>query len=145
MNIGDILLDEFDHFGDLEIGAAVFRALESAYTARYRGICISPARGERAGDEGGVVAAAVPRVADKAYIEQFRLFVGKLFIRPYRAQYCLSGREFGLERMNIHALVVIMSALDLIGVCHYRGQLGDEIRALPDDIVKVRAVGILIK
>ena len=97
-------------------------------------ICVGAARSQHAGGESRVVSAAVLSVEHEADIEHMRLFRSEFFIRSYRIENRLGGAEGLVDRVEIHALVIEVAALDLIGVAHYHWYLREQLYRLAKDV-----------
>ena len=55
------------------------------------------------------------------------------------------GRALPFGRqVEVHARPVVDAALDLVGVDHHRGQLGNQVDALAQDVGQAVVLGVLI-
>ena len=109
-------------------------AFEGADACGDGGISICSAGGEHPSGKGGIVAAAVFCMQHQAQIQQLCLFIGKLPVRTDGVEDKLSGGMFLSDRMDVHALMIIMPAFDLIGIAHNGWKLGNELDGLPQNI-----------
>ena len=138
------------HHHDAMIGAAVTRPLERTDGSGNRRIDVCPRGGQNAGRKGGVIAAAVFRVNHHAQVEKLCLLVGKLPVRTDRVEDSFRCGMLRIERMEEHALFVVMAALDLIGIRHDGRQAGDELHRLTHivfqrNIIRIVVIGIQSK
>ena len=67
-------------------------------------------------------------------VEQLCLLIGKLLVCADGREHRLRGEIFGIHGMNVHTLVIIVAALDLIGAAHYRRHTRKQLNRLTQDI-----------
>ena len=140
-------LDVLHHADNLQIGAAVQRALQCADCAAVGGICVRVRGGEHAAGKGRVIAAAVLRVQHQAQIQHQRFF---FCINPVAAQQgenLLRDGKTGLLRMQIHGLAVEKAAFHLIGLDRNVAHARDDLQRFSDfrfkrEILRIFVIGI---
>ena len=119
-------------------------ALQRADGRRDGRIGVGAGAGQHAAGEGGAVTAAVVGVHQQAEVEQAGLLMGELLVVAVGAQDML-GRALPLGgKVEVHTRPVIDTALDLISVDHHRGQLGNQVDALAQDVGQAVVLGVLI-
>ena len=140
----DIFQNVIQLVHDLQVRAAVLGALQRADGRADGRIGVRAGAGQHAAGEGRAVAAAVVRVDEQAEVEQTRFLVGELLVGAVGAQNMLRRALALGGQVEVHAGPVIDAALDLVGVDHHRGQLGDQVDALAQDVGQAVVLGVLV-
>ena len=130
----DIFQNVIQLVHDLQVRAAVLGAFQRADGRADGRIGVRAGAGQHAAGEGRAVAAAVVRVDEQAEVEQTRFLVGELLVGAVGAQNMLRRALALGGQVEVHAGPVIDAALDLVGVHHHRGQLGNQVDALAQDV-----------
>ena len=139
--VADVGLDLLKLPQDLTVGAAVLRALEGADRRRDGGIGIGARGGNAAAGEGGVVAAAVFRVADQAQVQHPRLLLGIALVRTDHAEEILRRREGRLRTVEVETVIFKIMALDHIGIGRHDGKPRHQFDGLAHHILHAQIVG----
>ena len=140
----DIFQNVIQLVHDLQVRAAVLGAFQRADGRADGRIGVRAGAGQHAAGEGRAVAAAVVRVDEQAEVEQTRFLVGELLVGAVGAQNMLRRALALGGQVEVHAGPVIDAALDLVGVDHHRGQLGDQVDALAQDVGQTVVLGVLV-
>jgi len=138
----DFALERGEHLHDLGVGAAVQRALERADRARDGAVGVGAGGGERAADEGGVVAGVLG-VQDEHEVEQVRFLRGEGFVLANHPQQIFGHGQIGRRVVDIEGLPVEVVALGSIGVGRDERETADELDRLAQQVLErgvVRAV-----
>ena len=129
---------------DLQVRAAVLGAFQRADGRRDGRIGVGAGAGQHAAGEGRAVTAAVIRMDQQAEIQQPRLLMGELLVGAVGAQN-MFGCALALGgQVEVHTAAVVDAALDLVGVDHHRGQLGNQVDALAQDVGQAVILGVLV-
>ena len=139
-----ILQDVVQLVHDLQVGAAVLGTFQRADGRRDGRVGVGAGAGQHTAGEGGAVAAAVVGVDHQAEVQKPCLLVGELLVGAVGAQDVLRRALALGGQMKVHAGPVVHPALDLVGVDHHGGQLGDEVDALPQDVGQAGILGVLV-
>ena len=140
--VPDVRLEFLKLPEQLPVCAAVLRALQRADGRGDGGIGVRPGGGNGAAGEGGVVAAAVLGVADQTQVEQARLLVGELLVRPDHAQEIFRDGEARLGAVQIQTVVIKIVALDNVSVRNDDGETGDQLDGLAHHVFHGQTVRI---
>ena len=137
-------LDVLEHFGHLDVGAAVTGTFQRAEGRRHRGIGVRPGAGDDVVGEGGVVAAAVFGVQDEAEVEHLGFELAVLPVRTDETEDVFRRTEVGARLVDDEAVVRVIVRIHLIAVGGEQGELRDELDALPEHIGDGDVVGVLV-
>ena len=141
LHIGQDVIQLVHNF---QVGTAVLGAFQGTDGRRDGCVCIGAGGGQHTGGKGGAVAAAVVCVNQQAQIQQACFLVGELLVCTVGAQNVLRSALPGDGVMEVHAFVVIHTALELVGVHHHGGQLGNQVDALGQDVGQAQIIGVLV-
>ena len=132
--VGEVLAQVVEHADDLEVRAAVARALERAERRRDRRVGVGAGRRDDVRGERRVVAAAVLGVQHERHVEDERLELGELAVGAQHVQEVLGGRVLGLGPVDDEALAVELVEVGLVGVDGEHRELRDEVQALAQHV-----------
>ena len=129
---------------DLQVRAAVLGAFQRTDGRRDGCVGVGAGAGQHTAGEGRAVTAAVVRMHQQTQVQQAGFLVGELLVGTVGGQ-DMFGRALPFGRqVEVHARPVVDAALDLVGVDHHRGQLGDQVDALAQDVGQAVVLGVLI-
>ena len=141
--VGQVALDVLDHLDDLDVGAAVTGPLQGGQGGGHGGVSVRTRGGHHPGGEGGVVAAPVLHVEDEGDVQGLGLQLGVGHVVAEHPQDILRGGQAGVRPVDVHAVVVLIVVVGVVGVHRQHGKLRDQPDTLPDGVAQA-AVDLVV-
>ena len=130
LKVVEVVPDVLHHVHDHQVCTAVARALEGAQRRRHGRVGVGAGGGDHAGGKGGVVAAAVLGVQQQCHIQHTGFQLGVLHVRPQHPQEILGGGQLRVGPMDVHAAVLFVVVVGVVGVHRQHGEDAGQLDAL---------------
>ena len=128
--VGDVGADVVHHLHDLDVRAAVLGALQAGKRRRDDGVGVRPGRGDDAGREGRVVAAAVLHVQQQCNVQHVGLEVGVLLVGTQHLQQVFRRGQARVGAVDVHAAAALIVIVGVVAVDRQHRENADELDAL---------------
>ena len=142
--VAHVLFDILHHTHDAQVSAAVLGAFQRAQSRRDGRICIRAGRGDDAGGEGRVVAAAVLGVEYQREVEHLGLQGCEGAVGSQRPEQHLGRRLTGKWVVDIQTVALRIMVVRLIRVHREQGEQRYELEALSEHVVDAQVHDVVI-